>query len=75
MKNPDYVARGRKEYFDMGPVPVAAQTARRYAGRSLADMLRDLQALGLKVVFSSDLVQPMVVLSEPKSTAPRDDPR
>jgi Ca-activated chloride channel family protein len=48
------------------------QTAGRYAGRSLTDVLRDLQARGLKVVFSSELVWPqMRVLSEPKSAAPR----
>ena len=56
----------------MCAMPVAAQTAGRYAGRSLADVLRYLQSLGLKVVFSSELVRPeMRVLSEPKSTAPR----
>jgi hypothetical protein len=56
----------------MCAMPVAAQTAARYAGRSLADVLRDLQSLGLNVVFSSELVRPeMRVASEPKSTAPR----
>ncbi|HEY7474554.1 MAG TPA: TonB-dependent receptor [Vicinamibacterales bacterium] len=56
----------------MGATPAAAQTAGRYAGRSLADVLRDLQSRGLKVVFSSEVVRPeMRVASEPKSTAPR----
>src|SRR5262245_34199290 len=56
----------------MCAMPVGAQTAARYAGRPLADALRDLQSRGLKVVFSSELVRPeMRVPSEPKSTAPR----
>jgi hypothetical protein len=72
MKNPDYVARGRKEYLDARATAVAAWTAGRYAGRSLADVLRDLQSLGLKVVFSSELVRPeMRVASEPAATDPR----
>lgn len=72
MKNPDYLVRGRKEYLDASAPAVVAQTARRYAGRPLADVLRDLQALGLRVVFSSELVRPeMRVASEPKSSDPR----
>jgi Ca-activated chloride channel family protein len=72
MRNPDYVARGRKEYLDAKAAAVAPQTAGRYAGRSLADVLRDLQSLGLKVVFSSELVRPeMRVATEPTSTTPR----
>ena len=52
--------------------PGGAQTGGRYAGRPLADVLRDLQSLGLSVVFSSELVRPeMRVASEPKSTVPR----
>jgi hypothetical protein len=43
-----------------------------YAGRPLADVLRDLQRRGLNIVFSSELVKPsMRVESEPKATAPR----
>jgi Ca-activated chloride channel family protein len=72
MKNPDYVARGRKEYLDAKATAGAPPTAGRYAGRSLADVLRDLQALGLNVVFSSELVRPeMRVTTEPTSTIPR----
>jgi hypothetical protein len=49
-----------------------AQAAGREAGRSLADVLRDLQARGLKVVFSSEVVRPeMRVSREPGSTDPR----
>lgn len=56
----------------MCAIPVGAQTAVRYSGRSLTDVLRDLQSRGLKVVFSSELVRPeMRVASEPTSTAPR----
>ena len=72
MKNPDYVARGRKEYLDARAPAAALPTASRYAGRSLADVLRDLQARGLNVVFSSELVRPeMRVTTEPASTTPR----
>lgn len=50
----------------------SAQSTSRYAGRPLADALRDLQARGLKVVFSSELVKPaMRVAIEPKATMPR----
>src|SRR5262245_47399337 len=39
---------------------------RRFAGRPLADALRDLPADGLKIVFSSELVRPdMRVIEEP----------
>jgi len=72
MTNPDYVARGRKEYFDAKATAVIPPAAGRYAGRPLADVLRDLQARGLDVVFSSELVRPdMRVASEPTSTTPR----
>jgi len=72
MKNPGYVARGRKEYLDAKAPPVALPDANRYAGRPLADVLRDLQSRGLKVVFSSELVRPeMRVATEPTSTTPR----
>src|SRR6185503_1629337 len=40
-KNPDYTARGRKEYLDARAPAVAAPTAGRYAGRPLADVLRN----------------------------------
>lgn len=51
---------------------LSAQSASRYAGRLLADVLRDLQSRGLNVVFSSELVRAdMRVASEPKATAPR----
>jgi len=72
MKNPDYVARGRKEYLDTRAPAAAAPAGSRYAGRSLADVLRDLQSRGLNVVFSSELVRPeMRVATEPTSTTLR----
>jgi hypothetical protein len=44
----------------------------RYAGRSLEDVLRELQSTGLRILFSSDLVRKaMRVESEPRATAPR----
>jgi Ca-activated chloride channel family protein len=71
-KNPAYGVRGRKEYLDAKATTVAAQAAGRYAGRPLADVLRDLQSRGLNVVFSSELVRPeMRVAAEPTSTTPR----
>jgi Ca-activated chloride channel family protein len=72
VKNPDYVARGRKEYFDMGAMPVAAPPAAPPPPPPPPPPPRDLQSLGLKVVFSSELVRPdMRVVAEPKSTALR----
>ncbi|HEY6362828.1 MAG TPA: TonB-dependent receptor [Vicinamibacterales bacterium] len=51
--------------------PVQAQST-RYAGRLLADVLRELQVSGLKIVFSSSLVRPDArVLAEPRARAPR----
>jgi hypothetical protein len=44
----------------------------KYAGRPLGDVLRELQADGLNIVFSSELVRPaMKVLAEPKAVQPR----
>ena len=51
---------------------VAQTPPARYAGRPLADVLRDLQAQRLNIVFSSELVRAdMRVANEPKATAPR----
>jgi VWFA-related protein len=45
----------------------------KYAGRPLGDVLRELQATGLNIVFSSEIVRPiMKVRAEPKAVAPRD---
>jgi hypothetical protein len=44
----------------------------KFAGRPLGDVLRELQAGGLNIVFSSELVRPaMKVLAEPKAMQPR----
>jgi hypothetical protein len=49
---------------------VSAQA--RYAGRPLVDVLREMQASGVKVVYSSELVRPdLRVTSEPRSRSPR----
>jgi hypothetical protein len=46
--------------------------APKYAGRPLADVLHDLQAQGLKLLYSSELVRPdMMVMSEPRASTPR----
>ena len=45
----------------------------RFVGRPLAQALTDLQADGLKLVYSSDLVTPgMIVTTEPVGTSPRE---
>ena len=44
----------------------------KYVGRPLVEVLRELEAQRLNIVFSSELVRSdMRVVSEPKSTAPR----
>jgi len=49
------------------------QQARTYAGRRVADVLRELQSPQLRIIFSSDLVPPaLVVKAEPKGATPRD---
>jgi hypothetical protein len=51
---------------------VAAGQARPYAGRPVADVLRELQDGGLRLVFSSDLVTPgLRVTAEPTAREPR----
>ncbi len=72
MKNSDYVARGRKEYFDKPDLPASASQA-KYAGRPLDEVLRQLQAAGLNIVFSSEIVRPtMKVIAEPTVVRPRE---
>lgn len=47
--------------------------ARSYAGRAVADVLRELQATHLKIIFSSERVPPALrVLREPRGSDPRD---
>jgi TonB dependent receptor-like, beta-barrel/TonB-dependent Receptor Plug Domain len=47
--------------------------ARNYAGRAVADVLRELQATHLKIIFSSERVPPALrVVKEPRGTDPRD---
>ena len=44
----------------------------KYAGRPLGDVLRELQATGLDIVFSSEIVRPiMKVVTEPTAVQPR----
>lgn len=50
----------------------AARAGAPYAGRPLAHVLRDLEAQGLRIVFTSHLVRPdMKVAAEPAADAPR----
>jgi len=50
----------------------ASGSRQKYAGRPLGDILRELQAAGLNIVFSSEIVRPMMnVLAEPKAVLPR----
>lgn len=44
----------------------------RYAGRPLAEALRDLEARGLRLIYSDDVVRAgMIVRNEPRATEPR----
>jgi len=54
-------------------VPAGAQTAtHRYAGRSVIEVLEDLQRQGLRLVYSSELVKPeWRVANEPRGDSPR----
>ena len=72
MKNPDYVARGRKEYLD-APGSQTGARGQKYVGWLLSDVLRDLQATGLNIVFSTEMVRPtMKVLTAPNAVRPRE---
>lgn len=52
---------------------LASASGPQYAGRPLGDVLRDLQATGLNIVFSSEIVRPtMRVDAEPKAVLPRE---
>jgi hypothetical protein len=55
------------------PAPVTVPSpAPRYAGRRLSEVLEELRAAGLKLVYSSRLVRPqMLVTEEPKARVPR----
>ena len=57
-----------------GPLVGAAATgATAYAGRPLSEVLRALQAAGLRIVFTSHLISPqMRVESEPRASEPRE---
>ena len=46
-----------------------------YAGRPLAEVLRELQDRGLAIVFTSELVSPGLVVVEEPSAEAADDPR
>jgi Ca-activated chloride channel family protein len=72
MKNPDYRIRARGGYRAATVLP-GGTSGTKYAGRPLGDVLRELQATGLNIVFSSEIVQPtMKVLAEPKAVLPRE---
>jgi len=44
----------------------------RFAGRPLAEALRELQSRGLRLIYSEDVVtSAMIVRTEPRSTQPR----
>jgi hypothetical protein len=54
------------------PVSTAAQE-RKYVGRPVADVLRELQSDRLRIIFSSDLIPlSLSVTAEPKGRNPRD---
>jgi outer membrane receptor protein involved in Fe transport len=57
-----------------GPA-VAAAPADGYAGRPLAEVLREIQDEGLPIVFTSELIGPDLVVEEEPSAGAADDPR
>lgn len=53
--------------------PAATVDPTRFAGQTLGGAIRDLSALGLRMIYSSDLVRPeMIVAVEPRPGPPRD---
>jgi len=71
-KNPDYVVRARDGYQGGPPDVAASATVTRYAGRPLGDVLQELKAAGLNLVWSSKNVPPTLkVVTEPKAGPPR----
>ena len=57
----------------LAAVAAHGHQARTYAGRRVADVLRELQSAQLRIIFSSDLVPPaLLVKAEPKPASPRD---
>ena len=56
-----------------GLAPATAAQEGKYAGRPVADVLRELQTPELRIIFSSDLVPPALrVKNEPKSRSGRE---
>lgn len=56
-----------------GLAPATAAQEGKYAGRPVADVLRELQTPELRIIFSSDLVPPALrVKNEPKSRSSRE---
>ena len=56
----------------LAPQAAGAQESVRFVGRPLAEVLSDLQAEGLQIVFSTAVVTPtMVVEAEPSANDPR----
>ena len=54
------------------PAASAQSTARKYAGRPLADAIQDLQAQGLRVVFTTAIVNSRLrVVAEPRARSRR----
>lgn len=55
------------------PPQVAPAAQREFAGRPLAEALEALRARGLRLIYSSDLVRPeMIVAAEPPASSPRE---
>ena len=51
---------------------VALTAEARYAGRPVVEALHDLEAKGLRLIYSNDVVRPdMIVRTEPRATEPR----
>jgi outer membrane cobalamin receptor len=66
------VLRAHRIAFLLLVILIAATAQARYAGRPLAEALRDLEQRGLRLIYSSDVVTPdLVVRSEPSAGTPR----
>ena len=55
-----------------GTAVAQSKAEAKYVGRPLTDVLREMQAGGVKLVYSSELVRPdLRVVAEPRARAPR----
>src|SRR3954452_19325135 len=62
----------RRVLFTVGVCLIAFAAAAELRGRSLAEALHILEGRGLRLIYSTDVVRPeMIVGAEPRTTDPR----